>query len=192
MMVPDEASHFTRRTALWTILSPVRKTVRLSRPAKSCRKFSRLIKKSTPTPISAPFGSPFNIHFDTKRLLEQMETYHIEKTILCPSGCHENEDVAAAYRAHPDKIIPLMWINCAEGQPAYDALEHYLRDEGFAGAKLSLCLTATRPTRPVWIRRPSSASSTESPCSSTRGTRRFRSRGRLAFSPSAIRTFLSS
>lgn len=82
------------------------------------------------------FGSPFNIHFDTKRLLEQMETYHIEKTILCPSGCHENEDVAAAYRAHPDKIIPLMWINCAEGQPAYDALEHYLRDEGFAGAKL--------------------------------------------------------
>lgn len=82
------------------------------------------------------FGSPFNINFDTGRLLEQMDTYQIEKTILCSSDCHGNEETAAAFRRYPDRIIPLMWINCSEGTPAYDELEHYLRDEQFAGAKL--------------------------------------------------------
>ena len=38
------------------------------------------------------FGSPFNIDFDLQRLTEQMEAYNIEKTILCPGGCHLNEE----------------------------------------------------------------------------------------------------
>lgn len=97
--------------------------------------FSRIRKIDAHTHIGV-FGSPFNINFDVDRLLKQMEIYNIEKTILCASGCHENEDTAAAYKAHPDKIIPLMWVNCAEGKTAYDSLEHYLRDEHFAGAKL--------------------------------------------------------
>lgn len=97
--------------------------------------FARFKKIDTHTHIGA-FGSPFNIHFDTERLLQQMETYKIEKTILVASGPHANEDTAAAFRAEPQKIIPLMWINCAEGKEAYDALEHYIRDEHFAGAKL--------------------------------------------------------
>ena len=97
--------------------------------------FSRIKKIDAHTHIGA-FGSPFNINFDTDRLIEQMNTYNIEKTILCASGPHSNEDTVAAFKAHPDKIIPLMWINCAEGQPAYDLLEHYIRDEHFAGAKL--------------------------------------------------------
>ena len=82
------------------------------------------------------FGSPFNIHFNADLLLKQMEEFNIEKTILCSDGPHTNEETVAAFKAHPDKIIPLMWINCAEGKPAYDALEHYIRDERFAGAKL--------------------------------------------------------
>lgn len=97
--------------------------------------FARFKKIDAHTHIGA-FGSPFNIHFDTERLLQQMETYKIEKTILVASGPHANEDTAAAFRAEPQKIIPLMWINCAEGKEAYDALEHYIRDEHFAGAKL--------------------------------------------------------
>ena len=97
--------------------------------------FARFKKIDAHTHIGA-FGSPFNIHFDTERLLQQMEAYNIEKTILVASGPHANEDTAAAFRAEPQKIIPLMWINCAEGKEAYDALEHYIRDEHFAGAKL--------------------------------------------------------
>ena len=77
--------------------------------------FARFKKIDAHTHIGA-FGSPFNIHFDTERLLQQMETYKIEKTILVASGPHANEDTAAAFRAEPQKIIPLMWINCAEGK----------------------------------------------------------------------------
>ena len=65
------------------------------------------------------FGSPFNIHFNADLLLKQMEEFNIEKTILCSDGPHTNEETVAAFKAHPDKIIPLMWINCAEGKPAY-------------------------------------------------------------------------
>ena len=114
--------------------------------------FARFKKIDAHTHIGA-FGSPFNIHFDTERLLQQMETYKIEKTILVASGPHANEDTAAAFRAEPQKIIPLMWINCAEGKAAYDTLEHYIRDEHFAGAKLQplfdgYTAAPVRPLRP--------------------------------------------
>ena len=82
------------------------------------------------------FGSPFNIDFDTDRLLAQMEEYNIEKTILCPAACSLNEELKEAYRKEPDKIIPLCWVNANEGQKGYDMLEHYLRDEHFAGVKM--------------------------------------------------------
>ncbi|MFR2715718.1 MAG: hypothetical protein ACLTBC_16280 [Pilosibacter sp.] len=68
------------------------------------------------------FGSPFNIHFNADLLLKQMEEFNIEKTILCSDGPHTNEETVAAFNAHPDKIIPLMWINCAEGKPALRCL----------------------------------------------------------------------
>ena len=90
--------------------------------------FARFKKIDAHTHIGA-FGSPFNIHFDTERLLQQMEAYNIEKTILVASGPHTNEDTAAAFRAEPQKIIPLMWINCAEGKEAvsYTHLDVYKR-----------------------------------------------------------------
>ena len=60
------------------------------------------------------FGSPFNIDFDLQRLTEQMEEFNIEKTILCPAGCHLNEELKTAYQAAPDKIIPLCWVNAPD------------------------------------------------------------------------------
>ena len=65
-----------------------------------------------------------------------MAEYNIEKTVLCSASAYSNDDTLAAFKAHPDKIVPLMWVNCAQGQSAYDLLEHYLRDEHFEGAKL--------------------------------------------------------
>ena len=47
--------------------------------------FARFKKIDAHTHIGA-FGSPFNIHFDTERLLQQMVAYNIEKTILVASG----------------------------------------------------------------------------------------------------------
>lgn len=82
------------------------------------------------------FGSPFHIDFDEIRLLGQMKEYNIEKTILCAADCHSSEDVNVIYKKNPNRIIPLVWANAAEGQAAYDYAEHYIRDEKFAGIKM--------------------------------------------------------
>ncbi|MBQ3893498.1 MAG: amidohydrolase family protein [Desulfovibrio sp.] len=82
------------------------------------------------------FGSPFDVDFDASRLAAQMDGYNIEKTILCPAGAHLNEELLAAWKAMPERIAPLCWVNANLGQDAYDMLEHYLRDEGFAGVKM--------------------------------------------------------
>ena len=44
--------------------------------------FSKFKKIDAHTHIGK-FGNPFNIDFDVDRLAEQMDTYQIEKTILC-------------------------------------------------------------------------------------------------------------
>ena len=82
------------------------------------------------------FGSPFNVDFNTQLLAAQMDEYNIEKTILCSAGAHLNEELNKAWREMPERIAPLCWVNANLGQQAYDMLEHYLRDEGFAGVKM--------------------------------------------------------
>lgn len=82
------------------------------------------------------FGSPFYIDFNEERLLEQMDSFNIERTILCASDCHSSEQVAEIHKKNPKRIIPLVWVNAAEGQKAYDMAEHYVRDESFAGFKM--------------------------------------------------------
>ena len=76
--------------------------------------------------------------FNTQLLAAQMDEYNIEKTILCSAGAHLNEELNKAWREMPERIAPLCWVNANLGQQAYDMLEHYLRDEGFAGVMKSL------------------------------------------------------
>lgn len=95
------------------------------------------------------FGNPFYIDFDVNRLIQQMEEFHIEKTILCSAGCHLNEELREAYNKEPEKIIPLCWVNANGGKTAYDMLEHYLRDEGFAGVKLQPLFDAYTADSPM-------------------------------------------
>lgn len=95
------------------------------------------------------FGSPFYIDFDTERLKKQMEEFQIEKCILCPAGCSLNEELNTAYKNMPEKIIPLCWVNANEGQKGYDMLEHYLRDENFAGIKMQPLFDAFTADSPL-------------------------------------------
>ena len=67
--------------------------------------FSRIRKIDAHTHIGV-FGSPFNINFDVDRLLKQMEIYNIEKTILCASGCHENQDTVTKEGYGPGRQLP--------------------------------------------------------------------------------------
>ena len=121
-----------------------------------------------------------------------MEEFNIEKTILCSDGPHTNEETVAAFKAHPDKIIPLMWINCAEGKPAYDALEHYILTNTSPVQSFSPSLTATAPTIPAWIPSLRSAKSTENRYSSIPVIRRSPFRGRSDFWLNATRISRSS
>ena len=95
------------------------------------------------------FGSPFNVDFNTELLARQMDEYNIEKTILCPAGAHLNEEVNAAWRAMPERILSLCWVNANLGQAAYDMLEHYLRDEHFAGVKMQPLFDAFTADSPM-------------------------------------------
>ena len=95
------------------------------------------------------FGSPFNIDFDAERLRKQMEEFQIEKTILCPAGCSLNEELNREYKNAPGKIVPLCWVNANEGQKGYDMLEHYLRDEHFAGVKMQPLFDAFTADSPL-------------------------------------------
>ncbi|MCR4667436.1 MAG: amidohydrolase family protein [Desulfovibrio sp.] len=82
------------------------------------------------------FGDPFHVNFTVDALIEQMDTYAIEKTILCSAGCTLNDEVENARRKFPSRIVPLCWVNANLGQAAYDMLEHCLRDQHFAGVKM--------------------------------------------------------
>lgn len=95
------------------------------------------------------FPSPFNVDFNTKLLAEQMDTYNIRKTILCPAGAHLNGELEAAWHEMPDRIIPLCWVNANLGQKAYDMLESYLRDKGFAGVKMQPLFDAFTADSPM-------------------------------------------
>lgn len=97
--------------------------------------FARFKKIDAHSHIGA-FGSPFNVNFNVAALDAQMTEYNIEETILCPAGATLNPELLTAYRQMPEKIIPLYWVNANLGQVAYDDLEHYLRDFGFAGVKM--------------------------------------------------------
>ncbi len=52
--------------------------------------FGKFKKIDAHTHIGA-FGSPFNIDFNTERLLEQMAEYNIEKTVLCSASAYSND-----------------------------------------------------------------------------------------------------
>ena len=95
------------------------------------------------------FGSPFNVNFDAEMLDKQMSEYNIEKTILCPAAHTLNEELNDAFKKMPDKIIPLCWVNANLGQAAYDMVEHYLRDEKFAGIKMQPLFDAFTADSPM-------------------------------------------
>ena len=110
--------------------------------------FSRFKKIDAHSHIGR-FGSPFNVDFNAELLLAQMNEYNIEKTILCSAGAHLNEELNDAWKKLPDRIAPLCWVNANLATQAYDMLEHYLRDEGFAGVKMQPLFDAFTADSPL-------------------------------------------
>lgn len=82
------------------------------------------------------FGHPFNFCADGPSLLATMDKFRVERSILTAPSADANALTAALCKANPDRFVPVMWCDASRGQPVYDELERYLRDEGFKGAKL--------------------------------------------------------
>lgn len=94
------------------------------------------------------FGGWAGVAFTKNRLIEQMEEYAIARTILTGSSFRGNEEVAEAYAAFPDKIIPLVWMN-----PLMDDVEakmdKYIDQKGFQGIKMQPLFDAFVADDPV-------------------------------------------
>ena len=110
--------------------------------------FAKFVKIDAHSHIGS-FGAPFNVDFNAEALAAQMAEYRIKKTILCSAGATLNAELLAVWRKLPDKVIPLYWVNANLGQAAYDELEHYLRDVGFAGVKMQPLFDAFTADSPM-------------------------------------------
>ncbi|SMB79580.1 hypothetical protein SAMN00017405_0777 [Desulfonispora thiosulfatigenes DSM 11270] len=83
------------------------------------------------------FGGWAGVSINLEGLIKQMNEYNIEKTILCSSDTHDNDNVANAFKKYPDRILPLVYTNPLEGKEALKKIEHYVTNEGFVGIKLN-------------------------------------------------------
>ncbi|MBQ5447057.1 MAG: amidohydrolase family protein, partial [Lachnospiraceae bacterium] len=82
------------------------------------------------------WGNPFNFSGNINLVIDLMDKFNIEKTVLCPSDSSKNADILEAYEKAKDKIIPVPWVDCTKEQAAYDELEYLIRDKGCKGAKI--------------------------------------------------------
>lgn len=55
------------------------------------------------------WGNPFNFSGDINLVIDLMDKFNIEKTVLCPSDSSKNMDILEAYKKAKDKIIPVPW-----------------------------------------------------------------------------------
>ncbi len=84
------------------------------------------------------FGSWAGVENTVPQLLSQMKEYEIEKTILCSKDHTGNAIVLEAYENHPQRFIPLVYLNPLEEEAeTLRKIEHYMDKKGFRGIKLN-------------------------------------------------------
>lgn len=83
------------------------------------------------------FGGWAKVQINIDELIEQMNEFEIEKTILCGTGSEDNDEVLKAYKKYPDRALPLVYLSPFDNEKAIKMLEHYVKNEGFKGVKLN-------------------------------------------------------
>ncbi len=84
------------------------------------------------------FGGWAGVDGSPEQLLALMDTYEIEKTVLCSRDHTGNEAVAQAAAQHPGRFLPLVYLNPLEGAAACrEKVEIYVDGQGFRGVKLN-------------------------------------------------------
>ncbi|MEG6614930.1 amidohydrolase family protein [Peptococcaceae bacterium 1198_IL3148] len=82
------------------------------------------------------FGGWAGVSIDAEALISQMNEYEIEKVILCGTDIIDNDNVAAAYKKYPGRILPIVFVSPFEGETVVGKIQHYVKTEGFVGIKL--------------------------------------------------------
>ncbi len=84
------------------------------------------------------FGGWAGVDGSPEQLLALMDTYEIEKTVLCSRDHTGNEEVAQATAQHPGRFLPLVYLNPLDGAAACrEKVETYVDGRGFRGIKLN-------------------------------------------------------
>lgn len=84
------------------------------------------------------FGSWAGVESTPETLLPLMAEFEIEKTVLCARDHMHNEDVLTVWEQHPDKFLPLVYLNPLEGEEeCRRKIEYYVDEKGFRGIKLN-------------------------------------------------------
>lgn len=95
------------------------------------------------------WGSPFNMEVNAQTIIKIMDDFNIEKTVICASKSDRNQDVVDAYKAYPERLIPIARIDCSKGKEAYDSLENLIKYEGFKGGKIQSLFDGYAADSPV-------------------------------------------
>lgn len=82
------------------------------------------------------FGGWAEVKNDTKTLLQQMQEFNIEKTVLVGTGSQDNASTLIAYQEYPEQFIPLVWVDPLRGAESLLEARNLLEKHGFYGLKM--------------------------------------------------------
>ena len=82
------------------------------------------------------FGGWAGVSIDADSLVKQMDEYEIEKTVLCGTDIHDNDDVLKAFKKYPDRFLPIVFSSPFEGEKGIEKIYRCIKNEGFLGIKL--------------------------------------------------------
>ena len=82
------------------------------------------------------FGDWANVSATAEQLVQEMDEYDMEKTILCAVDQTKNAEVLDAWEKYPDRFLPTVFLNPCDGEKALEEGEYYLKEKGFVGIKL--------------------------------------------------------
>ncbi|MCD6155240.1 MAG: amidohydrolase [Candidatus Verstraetearchaeota archaeon] len=88
----------------------------------------------------------FNVKLDIKGMIEIMDKYEIERSIVFSLP---NELTLEAKKSYPGRIEGLVWINPYEGEKAIETVKEYIGKYGFKGVKLHPLIDAYLPDQPI-------------------------------------------
>lgn len=78
------------------------------------------------------FGSWSNVGITTEELIQQMDEYNVEKTVICTYPMKESIEAVAKY---PDRLIGAAWVSPYDAD-ALDQIRDAVKNHGFKAIKL--------------------------------------------------------